>query len=95
MKVLVHYPSMTDSPVGVWWLPRDADWPQDYYLDPNSPDAVRGRQTMASKRAGVSWPDFWESLTERAPYFSAWNTADVSDTWTPQEYLGVLQRAAA
>ncbi len=94
MIVVLHFPSLDEAPIGVWWREPDRVYLSSHYAE-ERPDEVRGRQTMAEKVPGVSWEDYFHHLRRRVPYFVNWEVADIGDAWSPKEYLEVMRRVAA
>jgi hypothetical protein len=93
VKVLLHYPNLDEPPVGIWWLDPETSQPQASYVDGSTEYETRGRQILFQKVSTVSWYEYWAKLEERAPYFSAWASADLDPAaMTPEEFLDLARR---
>lgn len=71
MKVLVHTDRWGYEPYGIWWVDKSGA-PTSIYLDPDSPQALRGQMLMYAKSTAPgapSWEEYFDLLTGRAPYF--------------------------
>lgn len=92
MIVALHFPSLEEPPVGVWWLNPSTSQPQATYIDGVPELEIRGRQTMSEKVDGYSWTEYWAWLTDQTRYFSAWATADMDEeNVTPEEFLDMMR----
>lgn len=89
MKTLVHFDVTGTQPLGVWWV-NASDEPESLYVDPESPEAARGRVLVFGKTSpDVTWMEWFDILTERPPYFEVWATYD-SGPYTPPEMLNYI-----
>lgn len=93
MKVLVHYDRRGSRAYGLWWVDPDSGLLRDVYYDETSPQAARGRVILYSKtNPDVSWSEWFDILTTRAPYMESWIVYD-SMGLTPLQMLDALQEA--
>ena len=90
MKVLVHFDSKGEKALGIWWVDEN-ETVQSLYQENSSSFAARGRLVVHNKaNPEVSWLDWFDTLTNRAPYFEVWATYD-SMGMAPEEFLAALQ----
>lgn len=93
MKVLVHYDAVTGESHGLWWQDRMTGEPRNLYHDSESPQAARGRLIMFNKsNHDVSWDEWFDQLTTRAPYSENWIVYD-SMGLSPMQLLHALAPA--
>lgn len=94
MKVLVHYNPSGSEAYGIWWVDPDTGYLKDLYLAPDGPFAARGRVVVHEKtNPDVSWSEWFDELTTRAPYFESWVVYD-SMGMTPEQMLNSLKPAS-
>lgn len=93
MKMLVHFPSATEAPIGLWWFDPISDSPQSVYVDSTAPAATLGRVTVMAKTVeDVPWEVWFDQIAARPPYFGVWETLE-SET-DPEETLAYLVKHA-
>ncbi len=91
MKALIHYPSMDESPIGIWWVDPLTNKASHYYTDEDSPEAARGRMLVMQKSTtGMDWHAWFDYLTQRAPYFGTWEKIEIMDQ-APNVALKAMQ----
>lgn len=91
MKVLVQYDAMGTQALGLWWVNPISKQPEDLYLDPESPQAARGRMIVHGKtNKNMPWEQWFDLLTTRAPYTEDWAVYD-SMGFQPDQMLRALQ----
>lgn len=94
MKALIHYPSMDEAPIGIWWVDLLTNKAMSHYDDPDSPDATRGRMVVMMKSTtNKPWEQWFDYLAQRAPYFVSWESIEILDQ-SPEEVLAELQKTA-
>lgn len=87
MKVLLHTDAYGVKPYGIWWVGEVSGYPESLYTNPLSPEAARGRALVLSKEnPKVSWPEWFDQLTTRAPYSENWQVFE-SNGLTPETML--------
>lgn len=95
MKALVHYPSLDEAPVGIWWVDPLSGEPDKHYLDPSGADAARGSvEVFAKTNPDVSWEKWFESLAERVPYSLNWETVEMAEGQDPHKVFDALKSHA-
>lgn len=93
MKVLVHYNPLGTEAYGIWWVDPDTGLLRSAYFEETSPEAARGRVIVYGKtNPQVSWSEWFDMLTTRAPYSESWIVYD-SMGFSPQEMLAALDEA--
>lgn len=91
MKVLVHYDASGSEAYGLWWADETTKEAESLYVDPNGPQAARGRVIVFSKsNPKMKWDDWFDLLTTRAPYSEDWIVYD-SMGLTPDQMLSALK----
>jgi hypothetical protein len=92
MKVVLHFPNLSQPPVGIWWLDPETSQLQAAYIEGVPELEIRGRETMSQKLPDYSWNEFWQWLTDQVPYFSAWAVVDMDEeNVTPEEFLDLTR----
>lgn len=93
MKVLVHYNPLGTEAYGLWWVDPDSGILRSAYHDDNAPETARGRVIVYGKtNPEVSWSEWFDMLTTRAPYVESWVVYD-SMGMTPRQMLSALETA--
>lgn len=85
MKVVLHYSSADQAPIGIWWVPEGQHYPMSKYTGLNA-WRVRGAQTMAMKNSNMTWDEYFDYLQDLSSPLQLWETAEVK-TWDPRQYL--------
>lgn len=94
MKVLVQYEVTGISAAGIWWVDEQGDL-KNLYVDPDGPEAARGRLLVYGKtNPDVPWGVWFDQLADRPPYFEVWAVYD-SMGFTPQEMLSACSPVSA
>lgn len=96
MNAVVYFPHMTAAPTGIWWEEPDQASPENAYIGPTAAvDSATGRDLMSSKVDDVSWPEYFQQLAARTPYFGNWETYTLPDNADPKAFLIHLNTIAA
>lgn len=90
--VCVHFPDWTSqvAPDAVYWV-DEAGQIQSYEPAP-TPSTILAAMTMFSKVPSVRWGPFFKQLSERGGQSDLWETYEIGDSTTPQQFLDLLRK---
>ena len=87
-KYLVHFDALQSRAYGVWWIEEGKV--RSLYTDPEGGMAARGGLMVLNKsNSNVSWEDWFDQMTTRAPYIDEWSVYDGMG-FTPEQMLFAL-----
>ncbi len=89
MKVLVHYEPRGERALGLWWVDDLTNSPQSLYVDSKAPAVFRAKLIVFNKAESITWSEWFDLLTTRAPYTEQWDVYD-SMGFTPEQLLASL-----
>lgn len=95
VKILTHFDPRGTEAHGIWWVDSDSGLLRSVYLDENSAEAARGKVIVYGKtNPEVSWSEWFDQLTTRAPYWENWVVYDDMG-FSPEQMLSALEPSAA
>lgn len=93
MIVLVHLTKRGEEVLGVWLPPVDASSDlRRLYKPRRAGDERYASRVLADKGPAPSWEEWFQQLSERAPYFAWWATFEAEPSIQP---AAALARAEA
>lgn len=94
MNSVVYFPYLSSAPIGIWWLDEESATPALYSPDPDDPRVRAAQYVLTNKVPQVSWPDFWDQLSERDPSNGLWEPFELPDKSDPVKFLEKLIKAS-